>query len=234
MNGYEIVGFGGGGFGGFDPNLENTPNPQITLQFNDDFKRYQPGLAPPWLLGPRGASLLESEGVLKDWISARAVAASKSHLALAAPWDALGRIGSMTGLPRWPLESMETYRTRLTRAFDIHRMRGTSIGLRDQLEGIGFGAVILEHVRWQRDIWAEFSVWLSPGTSSLSAGDTTTIRGLLDLINRWKPAHARLHGCWYGPSSSRWWEDAAGPWWDTVPNTWNASSVITLQTPLTS
>lgn len=229
-SGAGLNGYGFGGYGGFWNLSVGEDRPEIALESLELYKKYQPELAPPWLQGPVGIPWLQTHGTVKDQQIGLLIAIVRARQARDAPWDALGRIGFTTQLERYYGETQEEYRARLQKPFEFWETAGTVAGLTSVLEGMGFNVIVIEHFVFQKDIWAEFSVWLAPRTRTLEPADSAKILG---LINKIKTGHSRLHGAWYGATGARRWNDDAGPWWTTSGTQWNAPDVITISEPLT-
>ncbi len=100
------------------------------------------GLAPPWLLRPKGATFLGALGDGMDFVAVSAKEAVKARMPELCPTDALPHIGEERGIERGLAEGYDSYRARLISAWDIWAYGGTPLGLLRALLASGFTAVI--------------------------------------------------------------------------------------------
>jgi hypothetical protein len=90
---------------------------------------FQPGLYPTGLAGPYGTAWGRSQGAMKDRVITLAIDAVDAGLVLRCPADALPLLGEDVALPRLPLDTDDSYRSRVSAAWDTWPWAGTRTGL---------------------------------------------------------------------------------------------------------
>jgi hypothetical protein len=86
-------------------------------------------LAPGWLRDPAGAAYLGALGASKDREVARLKEAAKCDWPSVCPEDALALLAAERGLDRGPTETLDAFRERVRRAWDLWEWAGTAWGL---------------------------------------------------------------------------------------------------------
>lgn len=196
------------------------------------YREFEPALAPPWLQGERGSAFMRALGKARDTTAETTRQAIMAWMVERAPDDALAWLSRNRGMARYPGETIEAWRNRILLAWDFWRLGGTLPGIKRWLEAAGYDASVIEWGRYDRGIWAEFSVYLFPkiagyitdrwddglnwddGTPwnySLASSELSRIPG---LINEIKPAHTRVRSIFYVPGPASWWDDSRETWDD--------------------
>lgn len=102
------------------------------------------GLAPPWLLGPKGAAWLGAFGDVKDSVVDLVKQAVQARLPAYAPADALGPLGDSRGLVRGVVEPEANFRSRLAAAMQLWLWAGTPYGVLSTLYAAGYTSAQLQ------------------------------------------------------------------------------------------
>jgi hypothetical protein len=175
------------------------------------YRAWARDLAPTWLRGSWGGSLVECIGFIFDTIQEANYEAGAADC-LEAPTfpggEALALKGSERSIERYPAESDAAYKARVKGAWEAWPQAGTDGGLLSQLsagtftaalkemrdwdwDGVAanwsrFWTIITDH-GWVRTHWGDGRTW-GAGTwgSTASQAEAQT---LLRIIRKWKPAH---------------------------------------------
>lgn len=107
---------------------------------SDYFQRMILRVVPPWLTRENGRRLLQGIAELYDRISDRNEESLTARFPDPSRPDALSRIGTDRRITRGPLESAESYATRLLGWREAHRTRGGPYALLGQLRAYYVGA----------------------------------------------------------------------------------------------
>ena len=171
---------------------------------------------PRWLVNVPGSqiwALVASIGQELDRVAYLARTAWQSYLTTNQPVDALHFSGEVRRLPRYSLDTDQSYRERLHAAPEFYRFLGTSKSIIDTFALLGYTAEVLcekdfdtsgAEVVWDGFNWDDGSVW--DGTSNRP-----------DEIEFWNRFWVRVHGfpcpAWNQPNSI----------WNEESETWNTS-----------
>lgn len=94
---------------------------------------YEERAAPPWATGPNFAAWWQAHGLVKDIVAGAARVAAKAGWPLETPVDGLSFIGSERLLPRVLSDTDDTYRQRLSDAWDLWEFGGTKVGIQNAI-----------------------------------------------------------------------------------------------------
>lgn len=191
-------------------------------------------LAPPWLRGPNGSTVLQELGGELDVQVDRARQGVLSNFPDQGPADALDLVGADRMLPRATGEADVAYRERLRTAWDgvdgwafagSHGSLLRALARAGFTTGLAAGAVIIQrtkrysylvagvptlavHTGWTFDALPT-RYWnefgIIFGADVAGLSDGTALAAQLNAIVRlWKPAKARFMGTWIVVSGSIW------------------------------
>jgi hypothetical protein len=147
---------------------------------------------PPWLAGPWARKLIDSIVGQADASSSRVLQAGMApRLRRTPPEDALPVIGLERGMPRYPGETREQYRTRLDGAWEAWTRGGAAYAIIEQLKAAGLdGVQVFRASQWDRapaGYWSIFWVFVpedySPKASTLAQREAWAA-----IVRKWKPA----------------------------------------------
>lgn len=204
------------------------------------YRKYAEDVAPPW-----GAELWERLhsviGLFFDQFAEGAERALAARYIAGAPADALDYVARERGLERGLTETTASFRQRLREAFEAYQYAGTEKAIKDQLAPLGYTAVTVYEAEdwypgsseWWR-FWVvidephEFPlpsvVWDSFTWDSFTwDGDDDAVEAICRVIEKWKPAHAKLEAAIVVHSGSLWdhsltWDDFT---WDGSATTFS-------------
>lgn len=130
---------------------------------------------PRWLVSAPGSQLWSFVAVLGEELDRVAYFAKRSWecwLVAYAPKDTLPAHGNMRLLPRYPLDTDDSYRVRLWSAFEFYRYLGTSRSIVDTFAILGYRAEVICEKDWdaipdQTLMWNRFwvKIWGIPAES---------------------------------------------------------------------
>jgi len=215
------------------------------------YRDYAVDLAPPWLLQPQGQAFLRALGSVRDDITQRLKEGVKARFIESAAPDALAAIGADRGLERGPTDTDDTYADRLKDAWALWTWAGTPTGVLNALWDAGYTNVVLltsrrTHTldasrelvttvlsppRWfgGEGFWNSFLVWFPQpfitswqvgGVPASNSAEADTVRR---LVNRWKPAHARVTG-YIATLTGHFWGEPGLEWGDASLD-WGGTNV---------
>lgn len=211
-----------------------------------DFREYIFQQSPGFLRQKWGARLMGLVGLAAD-ISAegaqQAIAARFSQSPIFPP-DAYALIGSERSMPRFPSETLASYRERVLDAWNAWRNAGTEIGLIDQLSYFPVTAQIYTNADWDWDgdasnwsrfwvvltdhgwtddgTWDDPGIWDDGGTWD-STASIEEVRSIQALIRQWKPGHMVCVNVVVVLDANAWSPTPTGDW-DRMENRNEAAS----------
>jgi len=154
-----------------------------------------------------------------------------------SPDDVLPFVGNERGLPRYPGESVASYRARLVAAWEAHKFAGSAKGIEDQLAAYGYPGKVSffpgrdgphgEPAPYWSQFWITFPTGTHPITSegppwdSFNWDDGTTwgpvgytpefAATLHAIVNKWKPVRWICRGFIFETGTAVWdgftWDD---------------------------
>lgn len=134
------------------------------------FHVYQPALLPPLLQEMNAARWSTALGLTKDAVATAVTRASLAHMVKYAPADALPLHGWERRIDRGPGETDESYRNRLSRAFTLHRLGDSDLGVVTAFAALGLTVRIRRNNQWNYDghpgnvvgYWARMWIVIDP------------------------------------------------------------------------
>lgn len=202
--------------------------------YEGPYVKYLQKIAPPWLLSDRGKRWLQAHGDGLDLVSDLIRLAVQARIIAVAPEDALVYIGIDRGMPRYPTETTEDYRTRLIGAWDYWQWGGTKKGVQDVLALLGYAVEItelytLDPLRWsefaitvapiiggfRKRLWADGGLWGDGGLWAQGwAPVPDELEALESLVAGMKAAHTKMTKLeWFSEPTYNTWGDG-GLWGD--------------------
>jgi hypothetical protein len=183
-----------------------------------DYKTLQAKLSPTWLRKPVAQGYLRGLGRSKDELVAELADAVRIKFLRFMDDDALALKGAERSLERFPGEDTERYRARLLRAWEFWRQAGTTLGIQAALSALGYNSDIRPVRVYDPARWAEFDVWLYPGSRTYpnTPEEAALIRR---VINKFKTAHEKIGSIRYVSNTLTWnpplnWNPAGVTWGD--------------------
>jgi hypothetical protein len=180
------------------------------------YEAFQRDLAPPWLGGPRGQELLETQGEAKDLVVEGAKDAVKASFVEGGPDDALPYLGSARNLVRYPGDTVDGFRQRIRNAWETWTFAGVEATVLSELTLYLPDAdwTIVKNRDWTPDLppdgdtawwsrfwvlldagpWVSDGLWDDPGRwgdegtwdSDATPSEVAAVRG---IVRKWKPGH---------------------------------------------
>lgn len=134
------------------------------------YTEYAITLYPGWFRRRWGEAWISANAVLVDGLSALVVEATKVGIIKVAPIDALPFIGQERDLERYPSDTNEQYRARLSDAHPTYRKAGSDKAIRDEFARLGLTARVKRNNQWDYDgnpgnppyLWARMWVIVDP------------------------------------------------------------------------
>lgn len=152
-----------------------------------DYVRKKLAFIPVLTPGPI-AALVEGAATNLDTARADILALRGAMMPETAEPDYLSIIARQRGILRWPDESLDAFRVRVTIAWLYWKTGGNPLGLEEVLHAFGYQDVdVIEHTD---DIWAETTVAVKMEMAHAVPNTSYLVR----LINDVKPARTRLRG----------------------------------------
>lgn len=175
-------------------------------------------ISPPFLLGDTGEKLQYSEGLVIDGIGQWMIEGVKASMPGECPAEALGLTGRDMQIDRGPNETDDHYATRLQKAVDSHRVKGSGGELLRQLAAY-FSPSVATPIR----LVSNSAVWHEINLTTLAITKTA-------VGTNWN---------WDAFTSTRWFrgwvilDSTAGPWTPTVwgggtwgGGTWGSTATV--------
>ena len=117
---------------------------------------------PRWLRGLPGTNtyaLIAAVGVQMDKAAYYVSRAYRQWLVNSCCSEVVLLKGKERGLPRYPLDTDETYRARVWSAWDLLRYKGTAKGIELTFELLGYEAEVWDTVRWHGPLPSGSQMW---------------------------------------------------------------------------